>query len=224
MRYRYMLIELLAILTSLLLFAVASAFMINGYVVKSAEPYIITPEEATDMDADCILVLGAKVNADNTLSLILEHRVLTGIELYNSGASDRILMSGDHGRESYDEVNAMKNYAMTSGIDKSAVFADHAGFSTYESVYRARDVFCCNKIIIVTQEFHLSRAVYLARMLGLEAYGVACDRGEYSTAAKNNAREFLARIKAVYSAVIKPKPTYLGEAIPIWGDGSKTDG
>ena len=195
----------------------------NVYVIKSSEGYIITAEQASELDADCILVLGAKAVGDE-MSAVLRDRVVTGIALFKAGASDRLLMSGDHGDLGYDEVYAMKKYALGEGIDASAVFCDHAGFSTYDSMYRAKAIFGCRKVIVVSQKFHIPRAIYLGRALGLEVYGVACDDGiTYDTAAKNEAREVLARVKAIYSAIAKPEPTYLGEAIPISGDGTVTD-
>lgn len=194
----------------------------NNIVIKSAEDYILTPDEARELDADCILVLGCRAIGDEP-SLMLEHRIMTGIELFESGASDRLLMSGDHGRSDYDEVYAMKKYALERGIDSDSVFCDHAGFSTYESMYRAKEIFGCKKIIVVTQKFHLSRAVYIGRRLGMEVYGVACDRGVYALEKANNKREAMARPIAILQCLFKPKPKYLGDAIPISGKGSATD-
>ncbi len=194
----------------------------NLYVISYAKDSIKTVAEAASFDADCILVLGCKVT-DDTPSEMLEHRLMTGIELYKAGAAPKLLMSGDHGRTTYDEVYAMKKYALDSGIGGDDVFCDHAGFSTYESLYRAKEIFGCKKVIVVTQEFHISRAVFLGKSLGLDVIGVTCDRGVYVKEKANAKRESMARIKAIFTAVIKPKPTYLGEPIPIWGSGSVTD-
>jgi vancomycin permeability regulator SanA len=166
---------------------------LNAFVIEKANDYIITPDEAKNLNADCIIVLGAMVYQDGSLSDILKHRVMTGVELYNIGASDRLLMSGDNSRENYNESAAMKAYAVKLGVAGENVFQDYAGFSTYETMYRARDVFQAKKVIIVTQKFHISRAVYLARSLGLEAYGVVCDRGRYKNEKLNNLRETGAR-------------------------------
>ena len=196
----------------------------NLYVLKSAEPFLVTQEDASSLDADCILILGCRANGDEP-SLMLKHRLETGIRLYMSGASQKLLMSGDHGTEGYDEVYAMKKYALKSGIDTDDVFCDHAGFSTYDSLCRAKEIFGCKKLIVVTQRFHLARAVYIGRRLGMEVYGVECDNGYvYGTAKINSLRESLARVKAVLDCeLLKPKPKYLGEAIPISGKGSVTD-
>ncbi|MDD3298445.1 MAG: YdcF family protein, partial [Firmicutes bacterium] len=164
---------IMLILTGVLAFV--SVSIINTYVKASVEDRIITPDEAAQMDADCIIVLGAGVWDGGRPSPMLEDRLLQGIELYQNGASDRLLMSGDHGRKEYDEVNVMKQFAVERGIASEHVFMDHAGFSTYESLYRAKDVFEAGKVIIVTQKYHMYRALYIADKLGLHACGVASD-------------------------------------------------
>ena len=157
---------------------------------------------------------------------MLEERLNRGIEVYKTGCADRILMSGDHGRTEYDEVNVMKDFAVGKGAVAEEVFMDHAGFSTYESMYRAKDVFQVKKVVIVTQKYHLYRAIYNARRLGLDAYGVAAD-GQYNYSLPvrtfNNARESLARCKDFLWCIFKPEPTYLGEVIPISSSGVLTD-
>lgn len=207
----------------LLIVGFLSPFVINGVVMGSARRYMIDPEQADQMGADCVIALGAMVWGEDTLSHMLEDRVLGAIDVYDRGGAKKILMSGDHGQKDYDEVNAMKKYALENGVPADDVFMDHAGFSTYETMYRARDVFQAKKVIIITQKYHLYRAVYAARALGLEAYGVASDPRPYSSAVYNNAREFLARVKDFFTAIVQPEPTYLGEAIPINGSGSQTD-
>ncbi|MDR1628859.1 MAG: YdcF family protein [Oscillospiraceae bacterium] len=215
--------KLLIALLIVCLCAGAAPFVVNGIVVLSAKKYYITPEEAAEKGADCILVLGAWVMSEGVPSHMLEDRILKGIELYDLGASDRILMSGDNGQKNYDEVNTMKDYAIKKGVPKDVIFLDHAGFSTYESMYRAKEIFGVKKLIVVTQEYHLYRAIYIARRLGLEVYGVNSDLRDYQTAAYDNVREFLARCKDFAFCVLKPKPTYLGEPIPIAGSASLTD-
>ena len=185
---------------------------------------ILTPEQAAKLDADAILVLGALVRDGGKPSGILEDRLITGIQAYESGASDRLLMSGDHGQDDYDEVNAMKDYALEAGIPSENIFMDHAGFSTYESLYRARDIFQVKTVLIVTQEYHLYRALYVARALGLNAYGLTSDRGTYAGMARFEAREILARMKDFFYAIFQPLPTYLGDVIPIAGNGNATNG
>ena len=199
--------------------------LINAYMFEFSSKYFLTVEEASDDNFDCVLVLGAGVWGDDP-SHLLEERLNKGIEIYNTGCTNRILMSGDHGRIEYDEVNVMKDFAVEKGAIAEEVFMDHAGFSTYESMYRAREIFQIKKVIIVTQKYHLYRAVYNARKLGLDAYGVAAD-GQYNFSLPvrtyNATRESLARCKDFIWCIFKPEPTYLGEAIPINSSGVLTD-
>lgn len=211
------------ILIILLVLGLATVFGINTFIKTSSKKRFLSLEEATNLDdVDCILVLGAGVWGDRPTHM-LEDRLEYGISLYKMGASGKLLMSGDHGRENYDEVNVMKNYAVNHGVLSSDVFMDHAGFSTYESIYRARDIFEAEKIIIVTQEYHLYRALFIADKLGLEAYGVASDPREYVGQKSRNIRELLARVKDFLYVIVKPEPTYLGDTIPVSGDGDVTN-
>ena len=200
------------------------AFVVNAYVKEVASPHILTPEAAAELEGvDCILVLGCLVHSDGEPSDMLHDRLQRGVELYKAGAAPKLLMSGDHGREDYDEVAAMKQFAISEGIASEDIFMDHAGFSTYESIIRARDVFQAEKIIIVTQEYHLYRALYLAQKLGVEAYGVASDYRSYSGQGGREIREILARVKDFAFSYLEPEPTYGGDAIPISGNGDLTN-
>jgi vancomycin permeability regulator SanA len=197
---------------------------VNGLVCGTVRKQILSSEEAVQLpDVDCILVLGCAVWDDGTPSHMLEDRLRRGVELYNLGAAPKLLMSGDHGRTDYDEVDAMKTYAVDCGIASTDVFMDHAGFSTYESMYRAKEIFGVKKMIIVTQGYHLYRAIYIAKSLGIDAYGVAADYRQYSGQTARDLREILARVKDFGTSIFKPEPTYLGEAIPIWGNGDLTN-
>lgn len=198
---------------------------ISRHIVSRIRSRIISPEEAARLqDIDCIIVLGCGVRPDNTPSHMLEDRLKTGISLYGSQVAPKLLMSGDHGRKDYDEVNVMKNFAMKNGIASSDIFMDHAGFSSYETVYRAKEIFKVKRAIIVTQEYHLYRTLYLAEALGIEAYGVSADLRTYRGQFGRDLRELLARSKDFISARTKPEPKYLGESIPINGDGDITNG
>ena len=154
-------------------------------------------------------------------SPMLRERLDFGIDVYFTGCTDRILMTGDHAREEYDEVNIMKDCAIEAGVPADNVFMDHAGLSTYESMYRARDVFQVEKMVIVTQKYHLYRSVYDARKLGIDAYGVAADKMQYGF--YNNMREWLARVKDLFYCELQPEPTYLGDPISIHASGALTD-
>lgn len=185
--------------------------------------FIVGPTEVPK--ADAILVLGAYVTPNGTVSPMLNDRLTVAQELYQKGIADKLIVSGDHGRKDYDEVNTMKKFLMDRGISDQDIFMDHAGFSTYESLYRARDIFQARKIIIVTQEYHLKRAVFIARELGIEAYGVNSDLHDYGQVmVQYEVREIAARNKDFLMAkIIKPKPTFLGDAIPVFGDGRATN-
>ncbi len=199
--------------------------LINVYMYEFSSKYFLNIEELNDYNFDCVLVLGAGVWGDSP-SHLLEERLNKGVEVYKTGCTDRILMSGDHGRIEYDEVNVMKNFAIDGGAIAEEVFMDHAGFSTYESMYRAKEIFQVKKVVIVTQKYHLYRAVYNARKLGLDAYGVAAD-GQYNFSLPvrtyNSFRESLARCKDFIWCIFKPEPTYLGDVIPISSSGVLTD-
>lgn len=193
---------------------------INAYMISYVKDYILTVEDLENHNFDCIMVLGAGL-WDGEPSPMLQERLDFGLIAYETGCSEKILMSGDHGREEYDEVNKMKDVAIENGVPADNVFMDHAGFSTYESMYRARDVFQVEKMVIVTQTYHLYRAVYDARKLGIDAYGFAAERLDYPI--YNDMREALARVKDFFYCIFQPEPTYLGEVIPISASGSLTD-
>lgn len=196
---------------------------INFFVVCSTKKKIILEEETIDIDdVDCILVLGAGIWG-NKPSPMLEDRLLQGIALYKNGASNKIIMSGDHGQEDYNEVIVMKNYAIEKGVKSEDIFMDHAGFSTYDSIYRAKNVFNAKKIIVVTQKYHMYRALYIAKQLGIEAYGVNSDPQTYSGQVIRELREIVARDKDFFKSIIKPESSYLGDTIPVSGNGDVTN-
>lgn len=210
----------------LVIFLLSAAFVIiaDAAVRKRTAPSIITADSASEFgDADCILVLGCFVREDGVPSDLLRARINRGLDLYKSGAAPKLLMSGDHGTKDYDEVGTMKREAVEAGVPSSDVFMDHAGFSTYDSIYRARDVFGVRKMIIVSQGYHLYRALYISEKLGIEAVGVAAEGDGWGGSGYRESREILARAKDFVKLIFKPKPVYLGEMIPISGDGDLTD-
>ena len=218
-------LRILCVLAALALLVGIVILAVNGHVKRSVREHILSAEEAAALEgADCILVLGCGVRDTGEPSLMLRDRLDMGLRLYELGAAPKLLMSGDHGRKEYDEVNVMKDYATSAGVPSEDVFMDHAGFSTYESMYRARDVFCAETVIIVSQRYHLYRAVYDARALGLEASGVAAEDIAYLGQTMREIREILARNKDVLWCLLQPEPTFLGEAIPVSGDGDLTNG
>ncbi len=202
-----------------------AVFAIDAHVRSSAESRIVTADETARLDGiDCIVVLGCGVRPDGQPSDMLADRIAQGVALYEKGASPKLLMSGDHSRSDYDEVNTMRNVAVEAGVPADDVFMDHAGFSTYESMYRARDVFGAKRIVIVSQKYHLYRALYVAERLGLDAYGVAADLRPYAGQEAREVREILARDKDFLTSIVQPLPTFLGDPILLSGSGSATEG
>ncbi len=188
---------------------------------KTAEKYIA---DSYDLEADCIIVPGAGVVGDR-VSLTLARRLDKAIEIYNKSGIDRIIVSGDHGRTEYDEVNVMRSYLSERGIPIENIFMDHAGFSTYDTLYRARDVFMVKKAVIVTQRLHLMRALYIADRIGLEAQGIIADEGSTASRTVQEIREYPARVKAFLQCnILHSKPKYLGDPIPVSGNGLVTEG
>lgn len=207
-----------------LILAVGS-IIINAAMLKSTESSIYHDINKLPA-AGTVLVLGARVLGPGQLSHVLEDRVRGGIAVRSAGKAGKLLLSGQHDNEQYDEVNAMRLYVLKNApsIPAEDIFMDHAGFTTYESMYRARDVFKVDDVIIVTQDFHIARSVFIARALGLNAVGYALPETRYSKRlrAQWQAREALARVKAWLSVTFKAKPQYLGEPVPIAGDGRKS--
>lgn len=217
-------IIIISIFLSLCILVGIYAIIINAHVVNSTKAQIISSEEAAKIeDFDCIIVLGCQVKDDGRPSDMLKDRLTRAVELYKMGVAPKILMSGDHGRTTYNEVKTMKEFAINNGVPSSDVFMDHAGFSTYETVYRARDIFKCKKAVIVTQEYHIYRALYIANALDVELYGVTSDYNRYRGQTMRDIREILARNKDFITSIYKPKPTFLGEEISIQTNGDITN-
>jgi len=199
--------------TGALLFLIV---VINFSIYAAVRSYISTSVESLPQ-AEAVLIPGAAVFGRGNLTDIFEDRVDTAISLYRLGKVSKFLVSGDNSTVSHNEVNPVRKYLLREGIPDEDIFLDHAGFDTYSTMYRARDVFHVSSVIISTQSFHLSRAVFLARSLGINAYGIPADNR--SVALKNYIRESLASEKALLDLVTHRKPKYLGDVIPIRGDG-----
>lgn len=164
------------------------------------------------------IVLGAGLINEEKLSPIFKDRIDVAITLYKEGYVTAILISGDDGTAVHNEVNPAREYMLAQAIPSEAIFLDHAGFDTYSSMYRAKEVFLVHSAIVVTQSFHLPRAVFIARNLGLDAIGMSSDLHRYRL--KNTARELLANVKAFGDILYGRQPKYLGKEIPITGDSS----
>lgn len=199
-------------------------FLGNCYVKRAGKDRILGYKDLAGLpQVDCILVLGCGLRSDGEPTQMLKDRLDAGIALYQAGAAPKLLMSGDHGRVQYDEVNRMKQYAIEKGVPSQDIFMDHAGFSTYESMYRARDIFQVKRAVVVTQEYHLYRAIYDGKHMGLEIWGYPAKGVRYGGQTMRDLREVLARNKDILYCLFQPEPTYLGEAIPVSGDGNRTN-
>jgi len=211
------------VLAALILEGAILVFLVNGSVKRSVDDNILTDRTLDTVgEIDCILVLGCGVKADGRPSDMLYDRIKTACELYHAGVSDTILFSGDHGQVHYDEVGAMMRVANEEfGVPLGDIFLDHAGFSTYETMARAASVFGVKKAVVVTQEYHLYRALYLAESYGIEAYGVSASIRTYRGQTLRDLREVAARCKDVVSAIFKPD-FIRGETIDLEGDGTIT--
>ena len=203
----------------ILLVLFAAAAFINIYIQYSTKKYIFSDvKEVPETYAG--LVLGSMVFDNGTPSGVVRQRLDKTAELYKAGKIKRILISGDHGQKNYDEVNSMKNYLLKEGIQD--IFLDHAGFDTYSSMVRAKEIFEIDDVIIITQKFHMPRSVYIARKKGMNAYGVVSNPdGMYDTK-YNRGRDKISRVKAFFDVMFNRKPKYLGEKIPINGSNEKT--
>lgn len=203
------------------LLAVAGA---NMLVLLSTRADVHTIATAEGLSGDCILVLGCGLTKDGAPGQMLRDRLDTAIAAYQMGVADRLLMSGDHGRDDYDEVSAMKRYAVEKGVPSEDIFVDHAGFSTYESMVRAKEIFQCGNVVVVTQAYHLYRALYNARAMGMEAVGIASQEHDYTRQWFFDLREAAARLKDVVYCVARPEPAHLGETVSIFSaDGDMTN-
>ena len=208
----------------ILIVLVMGVVAINLHIVIKEKSKIISLDEASNLNADCIVVLGAGIRNDNTPTRILEDRLIVADKLYKNGASKKILMSGDHGTKEHNEVRVMRDYSANEGVPIEDIFMDHAGFETYDTMYRAKEIFGAKKIIIVTQNYHMYRALYIADKLGLDAYGVTSDLRFYSKKmAYWKFREYFARVKSFIKCITKPEPKYLGKPIDLKANGNVTD-
>lgn len=230
-----LLFRFIKFLIEICIFVAVIAVAVNLLVIKTMEDDIVATYDGTSasitnealvemsrIEPECIMVLGASVHPDGTPSPMLEDRLEAGVELYNRGVAPKLLLTGDNGQMEYNEVQAMKNYAVNAGVPEEDIFLDHAGFSTYDSVYRASYVFGVESMVVVTQEYHLYRALHGCKKMGIEAVGVASNQEVFSGQELREIREVLARLKDFVKWQIKPEATFLGEAIPISGSGIVT--
>lgn len=216
--------RILICIGTLILAGIIAIVGINLLVIATTSGRILSIEEASKEDkVDCIIVLGAAVRPNGTPSAMLRDRLEKAVELYEAGVSDTIIVSGDHREDNYDEVNTMKYFLMDAGIPSEDIFMDHGGLSTYDTMYRAVNVFGVKKAVVVTQKYHMYRALYIAKSLGIDAYGVNAKEVSYSGQAKRDIREVLARIKDVGLSITKPESEVTGGKISLSGSGDITN-
>jgi len=213
---RFIRVHFYALLASIL--ACIAVLLVIPLLVRLSVEQFIVPESSAP-PAQVALVLGASVVRGEP-SPLLAQRADVAVRLYRAGAVQKILVTGDNGALSHDEVTPVRKYLLAAGIPAADIFLDHAGFDTYSSIYRARDVFGAHSLIIATQDFHIFRALWIARALGLSAYGVIAPGATSSSV--DYVREIPASLKALWDVLIHRAPKYLGPAIPIEGDGQRT--
>lgn len=212
--------KIIIVISIFILFLLLVIFLPNIYVIQSTKNKIDIDDDIKDID--CIVVLGAGV-WKNKPSPVLKDRLDKAVELYMNGVSNKIIVSGDHGKNDYDEVNIMKQYLIENDIPSNNIFMDHAGFSTYDTIYRMKEIFDVNKMIIVSQEYHLYRALYISKKIGIKAYGISALKINYSGQTKRELREILARDKDFFKCFFKPKPKFLGDKISLNDNGDITN-
>ncbi|MBQ7319764.1 MAG: YdcF family protein [Clostridia bacterium] len=183
-------------LGAVLLLGIVTAATLNGIVVGSTKAQILPVEQAAALeDVDCVIVLGAGLRRDGTPSDMLRDRLAVGVALYEAGLQAPYLMSGDNRTDDYNEVGTMQRWAVEHGMSDKVIFLDPYGLCTYDSLWRLSQLDGIDRIVIVTQEYHLYRALYIADTLGFEAYGVDAALNSYFGQSYRDAREILARIK-----------------------------
>lgn len=197
--FKYILIVLIVI--------ILVPVIINFYVILSTKNRIVSGDSELLTDIDYIVILGAGIRRGKP-SPMLEDRLKTGISLYNNDISNKILITGDHMNDDYDEVTVMKNYLLEHGIPEEDIITDNYGISTYDSIYRVKNVYKSNKVVVVSQRYHLYRALFLSDNLDLESYGVEANLRYYYGQWYREIREILARNKDFIKGIIKPKAVY----------------
>lgn len=180
--------------------------------------------EIISIKPQCIMILGCGIIDYNSPSPMMKDRLDTGIAMYKQGIAPKILLTGDNGTVSHNEIHVMLQYAKNAGVPKEDIFCDHAGFSTYDSVYRAKKIFRVKSMVVVTQTYHMYRALYISNQMGVSAKGVASDQVNYRGQKKRDMREVLARVKDYFKIKGNKKSLLGGEEIPITGSGISSHG
>ena len=229
--------KLFLILLIIIIMVVFAVFAINRHIVNTEEDNIIYKagtedvfmiasdlEKFKNFDADCALVMGAAVNSDGTPKPMLKDRLDTAIALYKKEIVPKILLSGDDEQLEYKETPVMLNYVLEAGVPSKDIFCDHKGFSTYDSMYRAQNIFKVNKIIVVTQTYHEYRSLYIGEKLGMKVAGISSDKNSYVGQSLRNIREIFARNKDFFKLILKWSSGLGGDSMPITRSGISSHG
>ena len=188
---------------------------VNYYVKSSTKKHIYYSLKKFPKN-DVGIVFGAGINGDQP-SKYLKDRLDAGIALYKANRINKILLSGDNGRDEYDELTVMKNYCYKHGVDTTKIFIDYAGFDTYSTMYRAKHIFNIKKATLISQEYHLNRAIYIGQKLGIKSVGYSANNGEYLGYKYVTFREYGSIFKSFFDVLRNREPRFLGNPIDING-------
>ena len=200
---REWLVTIIAILAMLLL----APCLLSGMIRHAVKSQIVESDAITEK-YDVVLILGCGIKANGEPSDMLEDRLKTGIALYQTGVASKILLSGDHEYDDYNEIAVMKQFCLDAGVPEEAILCDRYGLCTYDSIVRAATVYRVDRAVIVTQTYHLYRALYIAEKKGIEAVGVSADIRTYRLQWYRDLREMLARCKDFYITQLDTPPMY----------------
>ncbi|MFK7113825.1 ElyC/SanA/YdcF family protein [Flavobacterium oreochromis] len=197
------------------LIGIISSIGVNSYVKKVTNSLIYNSSKNLPTTSAGI-IFGAGIKGDKP-SKYLKDRLDAGIRLYRSKKINKILLSGDNGREEYDELTVMKTYCYQHGVDTTKIYLDYAGFDTYSTMSRAKTIFKINQAILISQKYHLNRAIFIGNKLGVKSVGYSADNGQYKGYNYARFREYFSRLKAFIDVLRNRKPKFLGTQIPIDG-------
>lgn len=215
MKKNFIIAKIKKVILASVIIIVITIFIVLGLkaFIERETKILLYNDIANVPPTETVIVLGASVFSDGKLSGILQDRTNTAYDLFHQGKVKNFLVSGDHKTDDYNEVNAMANYLMEKGVPADKIKLDHAGFDTYDSMYRSKAVFGIKDAIIVTQDFHLPRAVFIAKNLDLPYKGLAAKNEFFQVSHKNKRRELFANFKALYEVILKNEPTTLEERL-----------
>lgn len=203
------------ILLYLVIIGLVTIVSINYYVKSSTKKNIYYSIKRFPKN-DVGIIFGAGINGDQP-SKYLKDRLDTGILLYKANRINKILLSGDNGRDEYDELTVMKNYCFNHGVDTTKIFVDYAGFDTYSTMYRAKHIFNIKRATLISQEYHLNRAIYIGQKLGIKSVGYSANNGEYLGYKYVTFREYGSICKSFFDVLRNREPRFLGNPIDING-------